>query len=132
MPHDNKLIQKFLSSIPIIDLLFICTGKMLKVHPELSYLSKKKLIMAWLEHLLYAIIGFLMGLFFGVPLAMTIYVISFSIGFPIEIYISRRVMLVTWEWARGKSLREVISMFTWAGMNITLYFTIGLALSALA
>ncbi|MEM0233403.1 MAG: hypothetical protein QXD66_01180 [Candidatus Nezhaarchaeales archaeon] len=132
MSHDNKLIQKFLSSIPIIDLLFICTSKMLKVYPELSYLSKKKLIVAWLEHLLYAIIGFLIGVFFGVPLAIIIYIVSFSIGFPIEIYISRYVRLVTWEWAKTKSLREVLSMFTWTGINITLYFAIGLALSTLA
>lgn len=129
--HHDRLLQKFLSSVPIIDLLFICTNKLSEVYPELSYLSKKKLVIAWLEHLLYAIAGFLTGMFLGISLAIIIYVISFSISFPIEIHISRFVKLVTWEWAKGKNLRHVLSTFTWSGVNITLYFTIGLALSTL-
>lgn len=130
MPR-SKLLQRLLASIPVVDLLFICTSRMLEAYPELSYLSRRKLIMAWLEHLLYAFMGFTLGMLLGASLTIIIYAISFSIGFPIEVHISRFVKLATWEWAKGKSLRQVLSTFMWSGVNITLYFAIGLALSIL-
>lgn len=129
MRNDQKLLQKFLSSIPVVDLLYICSGKISTIYPELSYLSERKLIMAWLEHLLYAVIGFLLNTFLGTSLAIIIYAISFSVGFPIEVYISRYVRLATWEWAKKRSLKQVFSTFIWSGVNITFYFMIGLSLS---
>lgn len=131
MHSDRNLLQRFLSSIPVIDLMYICSGKMTKIYSELSYLSRRKLVIAWFEHLLYAVIGFLLSTLLGAYLTIMIYAISFSIGFPVEVYISRFVRLTTWEWAMGKSLKQVFTTFIWSGVNVTLYFMIGLALSAL-
>ncbi len=123
------LIHRLLASLPFIDFFYISSNRIVLVFPELSYLSRSKLVAGWLEHVLYVALGFICRLVFGFPWTLVVYVICFAIGFPIEVYISRFVKVPTWEWARGKSVRDVLPLFCWSALNVTLYFIIGLAIS---
>jgi len=122
-------IHRLLASLPFIDFFYIGSSRIVRVFPELSYLTRGKLIVGWLEHVLYIALGFICGLVFGFPWTLIVYVICFTIGFPIEVYISRFVRVPTWEWARGRSLRDVLPLFCWSALNVTLYFVVGLAIS---
>jgi len=118
-----------LASLPFIDFFYISSSRIASVFPELSYLTRRKLIVGWFEHVLYIALGFICGFVFGFPWTLAVYAICFAIGFPIEIYISRFVKIPTWEWAKDKGLREVVPLFCWSALNVTLYFIIGLTIS---
>ena len=122
-------IDRLLASIPFIDFFYIGSKRIVRAFPELSYLSRRRLLAGWFEHVLYIALGFICGFIFGFPLSIIVYVVCFSIGFPIEVYIARFVNVPTWEWAKGKRVRDVLPLFGWSALNVTLYFVIGLALS---
>ncbi|MCS7139337.1 MAG: hypothetical protein N3F04_01095 [Candidatus Nezhaarchaeota archaeon] len=122
----SKVVERLLALIPLVDLIYIYSSRITRIYPELSYLSRRRLLLGWLEHVLYAVLGFMLCKLFGPLLAIMVYVISLSIALPIEVYISRLARIPTWEWAKGKKLRERFQLFCLASLNATLYFLIGL------
>ena len=121
-----KTLEKLIANLPILDFYYVLTGRIDKIFPDISYLSKRVKLLAQLEHLAYMPLGFLVTLLMGGGVALTLYAACFLIFFPLELFLMRKASrVVTWEWARNKSYKAILSVYGWVPIDITSYYIIG-------
>lgn len=125
--NNNFLLEKFVSSIPGGDFLSIVDGRVDRLFPILSYMSRRKKFMAQLEHVIYSPIGFATSHFLGFFTALWIFAVIVAILGPAEILAMRAGAgrVPTWEWAKGRSLIFISSVLGWALLNASFYYLIG-------
>lgn len=129
--NNNFLLEKFVSSVPGGDFLSIFNGRVDRLFPMLSYMSRRKKFMAQLEHVVYSPIGFAASHYLGFSAALWIFVVIVAILGPAEILAMRAGAgrVPTWEWAKGRSLVFISSVLGWALLNASIYYLIGAAIA---
>jgi len=122
----RKFVGRLLCQIPVLDFYFIASNKINTYFPMFSYMSRKKKVLAQLEHVAYLILGFYACLMLNAKLAFLIYASCALIVMPLEAYLAKKVKkFPTWEWASKHSFKTVFSTFCLILVNLTLYFSIG-------
>ena len=117
---------KLLCQVPGLDFYFIASGKINVYFPFLSYMSRRKKVLAQLEHLAYVILGVFACSMLNAMLAFLIYTLCALLIIPLEAFLAKKVRkFPTWEWASKLSFKSVLFTFCLILVNLTLYFSIG-------
>ncbi|RJX16503.1 hypothetical protein CW703_00185 [Candidatus Bathyarchaeota archaeon] len=123
----SLILEKLAANLPILDYCYILTGRINKAFPVVAYMSKKKKLLAQTEHLSYMFLGILAQMLLQTYLALLIFAGCFVVAFPLELYLIKKYPnFVTWEWAKNKSYKFILSVFGWVSINIILYYLTGI------